>query len=150
MRAAYRSVAQLIMAAVVVQAMVIALGMFAQAHDVDNGRPIDQNSSDPLGVVVHGVVGEMIIPLLAVLLVALALVADVAAGIKAALGVLAMVIVQIALGFASFSVPVLGLLHGLGAFAVLGAAAAAVKQARLSPTTVRDRAQAAATADAQP
>jgi hypothetical protein len=149
MRTGYRFVAQLIMAAVVVQAMAIALGVFAVEHDAASGRPFDQNSGDPLGVIIHGVVGEMIIPLLALLLVLLAFAGKVPGGIKAAVGVLTLVIVQIALGFAAFSVPMLGLLHGLGAFAILGAAAAGVKQARL-PAATRDRAQDAATADARP
>jgi hypothetical protein len=150
MRTAYRYAALLIMAGVVVQAMVIALGMFALAHDVDGGRPFDQNSTDPVGVVLHGVVGEMVLPLLALLLVSLGLVADVAGGVKAALLVLVAVIVQILTGFASFSVPPIGLLHGLGAFAVLWAAAAAAKLAAEAGSVRGDRATGSATARPRP
>ncbi|MGX6605487.1 hypothetical protein ACWKSP_25645 [Micromonosporaceae bacterium Da 78-11] len=58
----------LIAIGVVVQAAVIAAAWFTVLHESDSGAVFDKNSEGNWGHAAHSVVGTMIIPLLAVLL----------------------------------------------------------------------------------
>jgi len=119
MRQAYRVICHIIAACVVIQAAAIAWATFAIGEYVGNGKSIT-DSTDFAGFDVHSVVGQFIIPLLAIVLFVMALIARV--GIKWSAWLLLAVVVQIALAFASFAVSGLGILHGIGAFVVLGLA----------------------------
>ena len=132
MRATYRVLAQLIVAGVVVQVMAIAFGVFQAFHDVDDGHALTKSTledSAPAGLVIHGLVGFTIIPLLALILFLISFFAKVDQGVKFAGFVLLAVIVQVFLGIVSHDVPALGLLHGLNAFAVAGLAAVTARRA---------------------
>lgn len=135
MRSAYRVIAGLISLAVVVQAASIAYAMFAIAHEVENGTVIDKNyvehSSGPEGVgfAIHAIDGQMVIPLLAIVLLVVSFFAKVAGGVKWAAFVLLAVVVQVVLAFVSFGAPVVGFLHGLNALVVFGVAGFAARRA---------------------
>jgi hypothetical protein len=135
MRSAYRTIAGLIALAVVVQAASIAYAMFAIAHEVDNGTVIDKNyvehSSGPegIGFAIHAIDGQMVMPLLAVVLLVVSFFAKVAGGAKWAAFVLLAVVVQVVLAFVSFGAPVVGVLHGLNALVVFGLAGYAARRA---------------------
>jgi hypothetical protein len=131
MRATYRVLAQLIVAVVVVQVMVIAFGVFQAFHDVDDGHPLTKDTLEnnpPAGLVLHSIIGSVVI-LLALILFISAFFAKVDQGVKFAGFVFLAVIVQVFLGIVSHAVPALGLLHGLNAFAVAGLAAVSARRA---------------------
>ena len=131
MRATYRVLAQLIVAVVVVQAMVIAFGVFQAFHDVDDGQALTKSTLEdnpPAGLVLHSIIGSVVI-LLALILFISAFFAKVDQGVKFAGFVFLAVIVQVFLGIISHAVPALGLLHGLNAFAVAGLAAVSARRA---------------------
>ncbi|MEU4190639.1 hypothetical protein AB0E69_01980 [Kribbella sp. NPDC026611] len=133
MRAAYRVLGILIAVSVVLQAMFIALGWFIALKDVDGGLVIDKNYDGNIGHTLHGQFGMMVIPILALLLLISSFFAKVPGGIKWALYVFGLVVLQIALAFLSFAAPVVGLLHGLNAFALAAVASMASRRAAGAP-----------------
>lgn len=134
MRAAYRVLASLVAVGVVLQAMFIALGGFGVIKDVDGGAVFDKNSDLNAGQTLHGTFGMMVIPIIALLLLIVSFFAKVDGGIKWALYVVGLVVLQIAFAFLSFSAPVVGLLHGLNAFGLLGIASMASRRASRAPS----------------
>jgi len=154
MRRIYSAVAWIIAAGVVVQAASIAFALGGIAHYVQDGGVIDKaliesgqaTFTGDLGFPIHGMVGGMVIPIAALLLLVLAFFvkangarvpgARMWAGI-----VLALVALQITLGYSIPDMPYLGLIHGANALAVLLAAvSAAVRVNRASATGTPQRA----------
>lgn len=129
MKSVYRWLALSVALGVVVQVMAIALGWFTALKDVDGGLVIDKNYEGNFGHVLHGIVGSMVIPLLALLLLIVSFFAHVAGGVKWALIVVGLVVLQIALAFVSFSVPAIGALHGINALALAAVAGIAGRRA---------------------
>ncbi|WP_112248315.1 hypothetical protein [Kribbella monticola] len=129
MKATYRVLAMLIAAGVVLQAMFIAFAWFTAIKDMDDGLVIDKNYDGNIGHTLHGQVGMMVIPILALLLLIVSFFAHLAGGVKWAAIVFGLVVLQIVLAFLSFAAPAVGALHGLNAFAVLGTAAYAGRRA---------------------
>ncbi|GAA1603822.1 MULTISPECIES: DUF6220 domain-containing protein [Kribbella] len=130
MKAAYRVLAGLVAIGVVLQAMFIAWGFFTVDKDVDGGAVIAKNSTpDVTGLSLHGAFGMTLIPIVALLLLIVSFFAKVDGGIKWALFVVGLVVLQIALAFVSFGAPVVGLLHGLNAFALAAVASLASRRA---------------------
>ena len=121
MRSTYRYLAMAIGTFVVIQAAAIAFGMFGLAHDVDsNGVVVDDKYDGNAGFAVHAIVGQMVIPLLALALLIVGIMARrIPGAARWATIVFVLVVVQIALAYASFAVPVIGLLHGVNAFLIL-------------------------------
>lgn len=119
MRRAYQIICHLIAACVVIQAAAIAWATFTVAQSVGEGAALSADS-DIYGFLVHSIVGQMVIPLLALALLIVALIGKV--GIRWAAWVLVAVLVQVFLGYTSFDLPGLGILHGINAFVVLGLA----------------------------
>ena len=129
MRSVYRALAGLIAILVIVQAMAIALAWFTVIKDVDGGKVFTEDSDANVGHMIHTIVGSGVIPLLAIVLLIISFFAKVDGGVKWALYVVGLVALQIALAFASFGAPVVGLLHGLNAFALAGVASMAARRA---------------------
>jgi hypothetical protein len=129
MRSVYRVLALLIALGVVVQAMSVALGWFMVLKDVDEGAVFDKNTDFNFGQVTHGMVGMMVIPLLAIVLLIVSFFARIAGGVKWAAIVFGLVALQIALAFGGFGVPAIGALHGLNALALLAVAGIAGRRA---------------------
>ncbi|MGL3806902.1 hypothetical protein ACSYDW_12480 [Paeniglutamicibacter sp. R2-26] len=117
MRTAYKIVAHLIAAAVVVQAALVAWSMFQAIELLQRGT---MPEGPPLGAILHGNIGMYVVPILALALVAIALFAH--AGLRWALLTLLAAVLQVGLGLAAFGAPWLGILHGANAFSILALA----------------------------
>jgi hypothetical protein len=122
MKATYRVLAHLIALMVVIQAAGIALGVFGLIHDVDDGKIVDKDYEGNIGFTIHFFGGQLIIPVLAIALLIVSFFAKVPGGVKWALIVFGVVVLQIALAFVSFGVWAVGGLHAINAFVLLGVA----------------------------
>jgi hypothetical protein len=132
MRATYRVLALLNALSVVVQAALIATGWFQVLNDTDDGAVFDKNTGYNWAQAGHGTVGMIVIPLLAIILLIVSFFARVPGGVKWALITFGVVVLQILFAFVGFVSPILGLLHGINAFAVAGVASVAMRKARLA------------------
>jgi heme A synthase len=152
MRTTYRVLAYLIALEVVVQAAALALAFAGLAHWVDGGGVLDsatiEGDSDPfpeiVGLIVHGINGSIVVPLLALLLLVSSFFARVPRGIPWALVVLGLVVVQVMLGFSAADVPALGAVHGTNALLLFTAALVTARRARVRRPAADDVAPAAA------
>jgi hypothetical protein len=122
MRGAYKVLAHLIALGVLIQAAAVAGGWFGAINDVDGGAVINEDYEGNFGHMVHWLVGMNVMPLLGLILFIVAFFAKLPGGVKWAGFTFLAIIVQIVLAFISFGVPVIGALHGLNAFVVLGLA----------------------------
>ncbi len=127
MKQTYRVLAGLIALGVLVQAASVAFGWFDAISAIDSGAVIDGEYEGNAGHAIHGIVGMMVIPLLALILLITSFVTAkaVPAGRKWAGIVFGVTLLQVALAIAAFSAPVLGALHGINALVLFGAAARA-------------------------
>src|SRR6187200_2418300 len=116
MRQTYRVLGYLIAIGVVVQAAAIALAWFTVIKDVDDGAIIDKDYDGNFGHALHGMLGMMGIPLLALLLFIVSFFAKFDGAVKWAGFTLIAVVVQVVLAFVSFGAPAVGALHGINAF----------------------------------
>ena len=133
MRATYRVLAGLVAIGVVLQAMFIALGWFTVIKDLDDGLVIDKNYDGNIGHSLHGTIGMMVIPILAILLLIVSFFAHVPGGVKWAAIVFGLVALQIALAFVAFGAPAVGALHGANALVLLGVSGMAARRASGPP-----------------
>ena len=145
MRKAYRILADVIAVAVVVQAMAMIWAVAGLIHwiDKDGGtlnhavlKSWEDKTPDFQGAVgfpIHGILGTMVIPVLALAFLIVAFFAHVPGGLKLSGIVVGSVIVQVVAGMASEDAPWLGLVHGLNAFVLFSAAIMAARAAH--PTT---------------
>jgi hypothetical protein len=140
MRKAYRILADLIAVAVAIQSMAMVWAIVGLLHWVDKGGTLnhdvlkswDDKAPDfqgAVGFTIHGIVGGMVIPVLALALLAIAFFAGVGGGVKWAGSIAVLVLVQVAAGMAGEDAPWLGLLHGLLPFALFSAAIVAARAA---------------------
>jgi hypothetical protein len=136
MRTTYRVLATLLPVGVVVQAAAIAFALFQITKEIDDGAVIDKNyvesssGSAGLGFAIHAIDGEMVIPLIALLLLIVSFFAHVHGGVRWASIAFGLVVLQVVLAFASFGVPGIGFLHGINALAVFSVGVAAARAAR--------------------
>ena len=139
MRTVYRVLAWLVAVEVLVQAAAISWAIFGLGKWVEGGGVLDKSvlestaSAFPedLGFAVHGINGQMVIPVLALALLVVAFFAKLPRGVALAGGVVGLVALQVLLGM--LHVPVLGLLHGANALVLFGlAVTAAMKAGRIS------------------
>ena len=140
MRKAYRILADLIAISVAVQAMAITWAMLGLLHWVEDGGTLNSKVLDSweddspdfqgaVGFAIHGILGEMVIPVLALALLVIAFFAKVEGGVKWAAIVFVLVLVQMAAGMAGEDAPWLGLVHGLNAFALFSVGIVAARVA---------------------
>lgn len=138
MRTAYRVLAYLVAALVVVQAAAIAWAMSGLVNWVAGGGTLDTATMESgetlfpevVGFMVHGMNGMMLIPLIALLLLIVSFFAHVPKGVAWAGGVLALVIIQVLLGMFLRGAPLAGLLHGANALLLFGVALHTGRRAR--------------------
>jgi hypothetical protein len=130
MKNAYRILADLIAVLVVVQAAAVAYGAFNVDKVIDKAKDHGNTITDAssrldggAGYGLHGLVGTMVIPVLALALLVVSFMAHVPDGVKWATFVLLDVIVQVVLGYAAHSVPAFGWLHGPNALVLFALAA---------------------------
>lgn len=136
MRRTYSVIAWIIAGCVAVQAASIAFGLGGMAHFIQGGGVIDKalvesrqaSFTGELGFPIHALVGGVIIPLAAVVLLIVAFFVKVRGARKWAAIVLAVVALQITLGYSIVDMPYLGLVHGANALAVLLSAVYAARR----------------------
>jgi hypothetical protein len=136
MKSAYRVLAYLIALEVVVQAAAVAfaiagLGTWIQEGGVLDAAAMESESigfTGEAGFMVHGINGQMIVPLIALLLLISSFFAKIPGGVLWAGLVLGTVVVQVLLGMLGHGLPALGLLHGIGAFVLFTLAVIAARR----------------------
>jgi hypothetical protein len=133
MRAAYRILAMLVAIGVVVQVAVVAWGWFSVLHKVDDGGTFAKGG-ETAGMTAHGVIGFMIMPIIALLLLIVSFFAKIPGGVKWALIVFGDTVLQVLLAVISGPAPVVGALHGINALALAALASIAMRKARLATT----------------
>jgi len=123
MRKVYTALAWIIAGGVVVQAAAIAFAFGGVLNRVSNGDVVDKallesrtaGGVGESGFFIHGIVGGVVLPLLAVaLLIVSFFVRARGAKLWAAI-TLALIALQVTLGFSIMDVPYLGLIHGANA-----------------------------------
>ncbi|MFC4946135.1 DUF6220 domain-containing protein [Pseudonocardia sp. GCM10023141] len=137
MRTAYRVLAYLVAVEVVIQAAAIAYAFFGESKFISDGGVINKAVIESqsaefdgvLGFAVHGINGQLITPLIVVLLLVVSFFAKVRGGVRWAAVVVVLVALQVVLGIFGGDIPFLGLLHGLNALAVFTCAIIAARHA---------------------
>lgn len=138
MRTVYKVLAYVVAAEVAVQAMAMVFAVAGLGKWVEEGGVLDkavmESEESPfpevVGFAVHGINGMMVIPAIALLLLISSFFARVQGGVRWAILVLALVIVQVNLGFFGHGVPAVGALHGLNALVLFSAAVYTARRAR--------------------
>ena len=131
MKSAYRVLAFVIAGLVAFQSAVIVFAMFGLFAWVEQGGVIDlaaqQTASftGDVGFMLHAVVGQMLIPLLGLLMLIFSFFAKIPGGVKWALFVFGAIVLQVLMGIFAHGAPVLGLVHGLNALVLFGLAVSA-------------------------
>ncbi len=131
MKNAYRILAFLVAAGVMMQAAAVAFGMFGLLKWVEKGGTLDQSTElTPAlggftGFSLHATGGTMIVPAIALLFLISSFFAKVPGGIKWALIVFGVTVLQVVLGLFAHEVAGLGWLHGLNAMILFGVAVSA-------------------------
>jgi hypothetical protein len=139
MKTAYRVLAYLVAAEVIVQAMAMVYGIAGLGKWVDSGGVFDKSvmESDEspfpeiVGIMIHGINGMMVIPAIALLLLISSFFAKIPGAVKWAGLVLLLVVLQIALGLFGHAVPAVGALHGLNALLLFSAAVYTARRGRV-------------------
>jgi hypothetical protein len=137
MKSVYRALAYLVALEVVIQAAAIAfalagLGKWISEGGVLDAAAMESESTDFTGVVgfmIHGINGQMIVPLIALLLLISSFFAKIPGGVLWAGLVLLTVVVQVLLGIFGRGMPVLGMVHGAVAFVLFVFAVIAARKA---------------------
>lgn len=117
----------------VIQAAAIAFAIFGLGKWIDDGNTLDKATMEDnstsftglAGFIVHGINGQMVIPLLALIFFIVSFFAKVPDGTKWAAVILVAVIAQVMLGIFGHELPALGILHGMNALFILATAAMA-------------------------
>ena len=128
MKQVYRVLAFLIAAGVALQAASIAYGMFGLIKWIEEGGTLDQSTQltpalgGYTGFSWHATGGIFVISVISLLFLISSFFAKVPGGIRWALIVLGVTVLQVALGLFSHSVAGLGWLHGINALVLFGTA----------------------------
>lgn len=130
MRTAYKVLAYVIAAQVVIQAMAMVFAIAGMYSYVTEGGVVDKASMESgemlfpemIGLMIHGMNGMMVIPAMALILLIVSFFAKVPGGVKWAALVLLLVVVQVSLGLLGHSFAIFGAFHGLNALLLFSAA----------------------------
>jgi hypothetical protein len=148
---AYRILAIIIAAEVVIQAMMIVFAVAGLGKYITDGGVVDKAALEDedlkftgaTGFMIHGLNGMMIIPLLGIALLVVSFFAKFDGAVKWAGIVLASIVVQVAAGLIGHDAPYIGMIHGLNAFILAGSAGFASRQAKAAETGAPNTAVAA-------
>jgi hypothetical protein len=135
MRAAYKFLAYAIDALILLQAAMIAWAIFGESKYIDDGHTVSKalQESDTLpfpevvGFIVHGINGELLIPLVGLILLIVSFFAKVTDGTKYAAMLFGGIVIQVLLGLFAHGLPLLGMIHGLWALLLFALAFRAAK-----------------------
>ena len=141
MRTAYKVLAYLVAAEVVIQAMAMVWAIAGLGKWVDGGGVLDKAAMESggtpfpevTGLLLHGINGSFVIPGIALVLLILSFFARIRGAIKWAAIVFVLTVVQGQLGFLGHEIPAVGALHGLNALALFTAALYAGRRIRMAP-----------------
>jgi hypothetical protein len=130
MRTVYRILAYLVAVEVALQAAVMVWAIAGLYLWVDEGGVLDaavlESDDAPfdevVGFMIHGINGMMVVPAIALILLIVSFFAKIKGGVRYAVIILVLVVLQLFLGLWGHEAAIFGLLHGLNAFAVYGAA----------------------------
>lgn len=140
MRSTYRVLSYIIAAEVVIQAAAVAYGLFGLTKWIQDGGVLDKAAMEDesltftglVGFIIHGINGQMVIPLLALILLIVSFFAKVPRGAKWAATILALVVIQVLLGIFGHETPALGPLHGINALLLFSVAIMAGRRTRFT------------------
>jgi len=143
MRTAYKVLAYLVAAEVVIQAMAMVWAVAGLGKWITDGGVLDKATMESggkpfpeiTGLIVHGVNGSFVIPGIALILLILSFFVRLRGGIKWAAIVFVLAVVQGQLGFLGHEIPVAGALHGLNALALFLGALYAGRRIRTAAST---------------
>lgn len=90
------------------------------------------------GMMLHGMNGMFVIPVVALVFIAVAFLARIPGAVGRAVAVGALVVLQVALGLGGHGTPLLGLFHGLNALALFAVAWSAARLPAALPTATGD------------
>lgn len=121
----------------VAQAAVIAYAWFTVINDLDGGAVIDESYEGNVGHAAHAVIGMYVIPLLALALLVVSFFARLDGGVKWALRVVGLVVLQFLLAMFAFGLPAVGALHGLNALVIFVVSYQAARRAAGATTPVQ-------------
>lgn len=148
MKTAYRAIAYLIAGLVAAQAAFIAFAWFTVISQVEDGTAFTENSEGNAGHALHSI-GALTILALVVALLLTSFFTKTKGASKRACIVVGVVVAQVAFAIVAFSAPVVGLLHGVNAVVLLGAAVHAARRMTAAMSTPGDTTAAGATVPAQ-
>lgn len=147
MRGAYRVLAFIVAAEVVIQAMAIAYALAGLGYWVsEEGGVLNKAAmeSEDLeftgigGFILHGINGMMVVPILALLLLIVSFFAKLPGASKRAGIILGMVVLQVVLGISTHSIVVAAPIHVLNGFGIFAMAALAGYRARTETRAVAE------------
>lgn len=144
MRSAYRNLAHSIAGLVAVQAAVMVFAVAGLYNWITDGNTLTESAMEDesldftgsIGFMLHGVIGMMLIPLIALVLLIISFFAKIDGGVKWAAIVLLLVVLQVVLGLAGHETPYSGLLHGLNALILFSVATQAGRRVAKGPEAV--------------
>jgi hypothetical protein len=139
MRTVYRVLAWIVAAEVLIQAAAITYAVFGLGKWIEGGGVLDKSVMESevtafpeeVGFMVHGLNGQMIVPVLALLMLVVSFFAKVPRGVALAATVVGLVALQVLLGMFAHNVPLLGVLHGVVALGLFAMAVVAARRAAL-------------------
>ncbi|WP_203433933.1 hypothetical protein [Jiangella asiatica] len=143
----------MIAAEVVVQAAALAWMFSGLGRWIQDGGVLDKATMEeeggPLpfpelvGIIVHGINGQVLIPLLGVILLIVSFFARVPRGVVIAASLLGLIVLQVILGMtARGGVPISSMVHGANALLIFAVALLAANRARSEATEPRPSASA--------
>jgi hypothetical protein len=129
MKSAYKILAYVIAALVIVQSAVMVFAAAGLFIWVEEGNALDTATmeSEPeftgaVGFMIHGMNGMMIIPIIGLALLVVSFFAKTPGGVRNAAIVLGLIVLQVALGIFGHENAWIGLLHGVNALVLFAAA----------------------------
>jgi hypothetical protein len=142
MRSAYKYLAYAIDVLILVQAAAIAWAVFGLSKWIEDGNILTKakmegdtfSFTEERGFMIHGINGQMLIPLIGLILLIISFFAKVPEGVKYAGMLFGGIVVQVALGMTAHAVPALGFIHGFWALLLFWLAYRTGKQADLVGT----------------
>jgi hypothetical protein len=142
MRSAYKYLAYAIDVLILLQAAAIAWAVFGLSKWIDDGNSLTKakmegdtfSFTEERGFMIHGINGQMLIPLIGLILLIISFFAKVPEGPKYAGMLFGGIVLQVVLGMGAHGLPVLGFIHGFWALLLFWLAYRTAKQADVLTT----------------